>query len=65
MSVREALNLLVIVICSLVIFIPWSMHIKVSGISLMAWLLLSFYFLTPIVSLLFIYSEKDRKDGAQ
>jgi hypothetical protein len=57
---RQKVNLLIILLYALLIYIPWSMPIKVFGISLMAWLILGLFFVAPVTSLLLIYSEKEK-----
>lgn len=60
MSGREIATFAIITLYTLFVYISRGMNISIKGISLMAWLIVGLYFLAPIVSLIFLYLDKEK-----
>ncbi len=61
MSGNDFVILAMIVVATLIIYVPWHFDIKIKGLCLMGWMLIGLYFLAPVVSLILIGREKERR----
>jgi hypothetical protein len=64
LSRGDSITLLILIIISLIIFLPWSRRISFCGMVLYGWLMAAFMLIAPIITLISFYMEnRESKKG--